>query len=63
VVQDINEQEAFISGELAEGRITTSTHILHGQLKSEYEIFPVGCGVEYLSSKLLDLTVESWEFV
>jgi hypothetical protein len=36
---------------------------LHGQIKSESEIFLVGCGVEYLSCSLLPLTVESWEFV
>jgi hypothetical protein len=36
---------------------------LHGQVKSESEIFAVGCGVEYLSGKLLPWTVESWEFV
>jgi hypothetical protein len=36
---------------------------LHGQIKSESEMFPVGFGVEYLSGKLLPLTLESWEFV
>jgi hypothetical protein len=36
---------------------------LHGQIKSESEMFPVGFGMEYLSGKLLPLTVESWEFV
>jgi hypothetical protein len=62
VLQEINERETVSSGELAKGRIITSANVLHGQLKSESEMFPVAFGVEYLSGKLLPLTVESWEF-